>query len=68
MSGTEEKILEQREVFQLETVDHGQIVGYDSEEPIETAVNGITRIGSHSKYGFGEFRVKPIEKTRGKAM
>jgi hypothetical protein len=50
------------------TVDHGQVVGYDGNEPIETAVNGISRIGTHSKYGFGEFRVKPIEKSREKAM
>jgi hypothetical protein len=64
----QEKIVEQREPYTLATVDHGQVVGYDGDEPIETAVNGITRIGSHSKYGFGEFRVKPIEKSRGKAM
>ncbi|ERG97432.1 MAG: hypothetical protein J07HQX50_01459 [Haloquadratum sp. J07HQX50] len=46
----QEKLLEQREVFQLETVDHGQVVKYlgppggDREErPF--------RVGSHSRYG-----------------
>jgi hypothetical protein len=38
----QEKIVEQREPYTLETVDHGQVVGYDGNEPIETAVNGIT--------------------------
>lgn len=56
------------EPYTLETVDHGQVVGYDGDDPIKTALNGLTRIGTHSKYGFGEFRVKPIEKSRGKAM
>lgn len=56
----EERLVEQRESYRLETIDHGQIVGYDGETPIKTAKNGIVRIGSHSKYGFGELRVKPI--------
>jgi hypothetical protein len=28
---------------------------------VETAKSGILRVGSHSKYGFGELRVKPVE-------
>lgn len=55
-----EKILKQREVYELQTVDHGQIVTYEGGRPIETAKSGILRVGSHSKYGFGELRVKPI--------
>ena len=57
----EEMIVEQCEPYRLKTVDHGQIVGYDGADPIETAINGITRVGTHSKYGFGEFRLRPIE-------
>ena len=57
----EEKILEQREVFQLETVDHGQVVKYIGDRPVETAKNGLLRVGSHSRYGFGEIRVKPLD-------
>ena len=57
----EEKILEQREVYKLQTVDHGQVVKYEGDRPIETAKSGILRVGSHSKYGFGELRVKPVE-------
>ena len=56
----EEKILEQREVFRLETVDHGQVVKYLGNRPVETAKNGLCRVGSHSRYGFGELRLKPL--------
>lgn len=57
----EEQILEQREVYKLQTVDHGQVVTYEGNRPVKTAKNGILRVGSHSKYGFGELRVKPID-------
>ncbi|MDL0132047.1 hypothetical protein PNP59_14155 [Halobacterium salinarum] len=57
----EENILEQREVYTLQTVDHGQVVAYEGDRPVETAKSSILRIGSHSKYGFGELRVKPVE-------
>ncbi|EMA48244.1 hypothetical protein [Halococcus thailandensis] len=57
----QEKILEHREVFDLRTVDHGQIVQYCGDRPVETAKNGLTRVGSHSRYGFGELRLKPLE-------
>jgi len=57
----EEKVLEQREVYTLQTVDHEQVVAYEGDRPVETAKNGILRVGSHSKYGFGELRVKPVE-------
>ena len=62
----EEKILEQCEVFRLDTVDHGQVVKYVGDRPVETAKNGLIRVGSHSRYGFGEFRIKPLgEQSRG---
>jgi hypothetical protein len=57
----EEKVLEQREVYELQTVDHRQVVKYEGDRPVETAKSGILRVGSHSKYGFGELRVKPVE-------
>ncbi len=57
----EEKVLEQREVYKLQTVDHGQVVAYEGDRPVETAKSGLLRVGSHSKYGFGELRVKPVE-------
>jgi len=56
----EEKILEQREVYRLQTVDHGQVVEYLGDRPVETAKNGLLRVGSHARYGFGELRVKPL--------
>lgn len=56
----EEKIVEQREAYRLDTIDHGQVVRYCGETPIETAKKGVVRFGTHRKYGFGEFRVRPI--------
>jgi hypothetical protein len=52
------------EVHELEVVDHGQIVDYAGSDPIETAINGILRVGTHAKYGFGEFRVWPRSANR----
>jgi hypothetical protein len=57
----EEKLLAGGEVYRLRTVDHGQLVGYAGDSPLETARNGIRRVGSHAKYGFGEFRLRPID-------
>lgn len=55
-----EKIVESGDIYELETVDQGVVVGYEGGCPVETAKNGICRVGTHSKYGFGEFRVKPV--------
>lgn len=63
----EEKLLEQREMFHLVTVDHGQVVTYLGDRPVETAKNGLTRIGSHSRYGFGELRVTPLDEQHQKS-
>lgn len=55
----EEQLVEQREQYTLRTVDHGQVVQYAGDRPVETAKNGLTGVGPHSKYGFGELRIKP---------
>ena len=55
-----EKVIEGGDVYELETVDNGVVVGYDGDRPVETAKSGLTRVGSHSKYGFGELRVTPV--------
>lgn len=55
-----ECVVEQREQYELDTVDHGQVVGYGGDRPVETAKNGLKRVGTHSKYGYGELRVKPV--------
>ena len=47
-------------MFRLETVDHGQVVKYHADRPVEAAKNGLPRVGSHSRYGFGELRLKPL--------
>ena len=61
----EEQMLEQCQGYTLTTVDHGQVVTYTGDRPIETAKNGLRRIGTHSKCGFGELRVKPVEPRSG---
>lgn len=58
----EEKIVDQRDSYRLTTVDHGQIVEYCGDRPVETETNGIRRVGTHSKYGFGEFQLIPIDR------
>lgn len=57
----EERIVEQREAYRLDTIDHGQVVRYAGETPIKTAKNGVVRVGTHCRHGFGEFRVKPVQ-------
>lgn len=44
--------------YALETIDHGQVVAYAGADPMGTARNGILRVGSHSRFGFGELRVR----------
>jgi len=56
-----EKVVEQREAYTLQTVDHGQVVSYAGDRPVATAKRGVLRVGSHAKYGFGELRVKPVD-------
>jgi len=55
-------IVDQREQYELEVVDYGQVTKYCGNRPTETARNGVSRIGSHSKYGYGEFMVRPTTK------
>lgn len=57
----QEQIVHRRRRYTMKTVDHGQVVAYAGDEALRTALNGIRRVGPHSKYGFGEFRVIPIE-------
>nr|WP_240147539.1 MULTISPECIES: hypothetical protein [Halorussus] len=59
-----EKIVEGGNSYKLETVDHGTLIKYGGDRPVQTAINGIRRIGSHSKYGFGEFRMKSGHSTQ----
>ena len=55
-----ERLLASGEPYLLETIDHGQVVEYLGDRPVETAQNALTRIGSHSRMGFGEFSVIPV--------
>ncbi|ELZ48841.1 hypothetical protein C464_05505 [Halorubrum coriense DSM 10284] len=50
--------------YELATVDHGQMVGYGGSDPVETAKNGVLRLGTHARFGFGELRVRPAEHDR----
>jgi|GEM_PF-3720617 len=55
-----ERLVDQRETSDLRAVGHGQVLRYTADRPVETARNGITRVGPHSRYGFGELRVYPL--------
>ena len=59
-----EQLVDDGEVYELATVDHGQIVGYDGSDPVKTAKNGVSRVGTHSRFGFGELRVWPASDDR----
>lgn len=50
--------------YNLRTVDHGQVVTYDGNSPIMSAEAGIMGIGTHSKYGFGQYRFRPADGDR----
>lgn len=45
-------------------VDHGQVVEYTEDDPVQTAKNGVLRVGSHGRYGYGEFRLRPVSDNR----
>jgi hypothetical protein len=60
----EERLVENSDVYELKTVDHGQIVGYAGDDPVWTAMSGVLRVGTHSRFGFGELRVRPLSDDR----
>jgi hypothetical protein len=59
-----ERLVAGEDVFDLETVDHGQVVPYAGGDPVATAKNGVLRVGTHSRFGFGELRVRPARGSR----
>jgi len=60
----ESRLVDGDDAYRVETVDHGQVVGYAGSEPVATARNGLTRVGTHSRFGFGEFHVWPAGEER----
>ena len=59
-----ERLVDGDDVYELATVDHGQLAGYAGSEPVKTAKNGVCRVGTHSRFGFGELRVRPASDDR----
>jgi hypothetical protein len=55
----ETRLVDGSESHAVRTVDHGQVVQYAGDEPVATARNGVLRVGTHSRFGFGEVRVRP---------
>lgn len=55
----EERVVVGGEAHAVETIDHGQRVLYAGRDPVRTARNGVLRVGTHAKYGFGELRMRP---------
>jgi hypothetical protein len=60
----ETRLVDGGDAYRVQTVDHGQVVGYAGSDPVTTARNGVLRVGTHAKYGFGEFRVRPADDGR----
>ncbi len=60
----DERLVADGDLHELACVDHGQIVAYAGCEPVRTAKNGVVRVGTHSRFGFGEFRVRPARDDR----
>lgn len=52
------------DVHEVAAIDHGQIVEYAGDRPVATAKNAVRRVGTHSKYGFGELRLRPGDADR----
>jgi len=52
------------DVYTVETVDHGQVVEFVGTDAVRTAKNGVRRVGTHSRFGFGEFRLRPAAQDR----
>ncbi len=55
----QEQLVVGDDTFDVATIDHGQRVTYTGDDPVSTAKNGVCRVGTHSKFGFGEFRLRP---------
>jgi hypothetical protein len=55
----ETRLINGDEEYVLRVVDHGQCVEYTGGAPVATARNGVLRVGSHVRYGFGEMRIRP---------
>ena len=61
----ETRLVNGDEVHTLATVDHGQVVAFTGEDAaVRTAKNGVLRVGTHSRFGFGEFRLRPTGSDR----
>ncbi|MFA9516912.1 hypothetical protein ACERIT_06800 [Halopenitus sp. H-Gu1] len=60
----EERLVKNDEIYELTTIDHGQVVGFAGPNPVQTAMNGVLRVGTHSRFGFGEFRLRPTGEDR----
>lgn len=58
------RLVDGEETYEIAVVDRGQVVAYAGDRPVETAVNGVLRVGTHSQVGFGEFRVWPADRDR----
>lgn len=55
----ETRLVEGGDSYVVRAVDHGQVVEYAGDDVVGTARNGVVRVGTHSRFGFGEFRVRP---------
>jgi hypothetical protein len=55
----ETRLVHDGDMYAVDTIDHGQVVPYTGNNPVQTAFNGVLRVGTHKRFGFGELRVRP---------
>ena len=60
----ETRLVHDGDVYVVDTIDHGQVVPYTGSNLVQTAFNGVLRVGTHSRFGFGEIRVRPASDDR----
>jgi hypothetical protein len=60
----ETRLVADGDAYRVDTIDHGQVVPYTGSDAVRTAVNGVLRVGTHSRFGFGELRVRPAGEDR----
>jgi hypothetical protein len=60
----ETRLVNGEDVYAVDTVDHGQVTDFAGNGAVQTAMNGVLRVGTHAKYGFGEFRLRPADSDR----
>jgi hypothetical protein len=60
----ETRLAQDAETYDVTVADHGQVFAYTGHDAVATARNGLLRVGTHSRFGYGELRVRPASQDR----